>query len=275
MQTSRPKTSTTSEPVLLSRAERMRRTADCLARAAEADDDGIRQSLLDEVVVLNMPVARSIAHRFQNKGISGDDLDQVAYLALTRAARRYDAGYERDFLSYCVPTIRGELKKHFRDSGWTVRPPRRVQELQARLTAANEELSQSLGRAPRPSEVADELGEDIEHVIEALTSDGCFLPTSLDRPVTDDTALTLGECLHAEEDCLGPAEARLMLGRVLRRLSERDRRILHLRFFRGATQQEIAGDIGVTQMHVSRLIARILRELREELTADTEAGAAV
>ena len=260
---------TTGAPVLLSRAERMTRTAQCLEEAATKDEP-TRQALIDEVVVLNMPVARSIAHRFQNKGISDDDLDQVAYLALTRAAQQYDGAYDRDFLSYCVPTIRGELKKYFRDAGWTVRPPRRVQELQGLIASAAEELAQTLGSAPRPSELAQELDEDVDRVIEALTTDGCFAPTSLDRPVTDDSGLTLGECIRAEEDGLGPAEARVMLGEVVRQLSERDRRILHLRFFRGATQQQIAADIGVTQMHVSRLISRILRELREQLTEDPE-----
>ena len=260
---------TTGAPVLLSRAERMTRTAQCLEEAATKDEP-TRQALIDEVVVLNMPVARSIAHRFQNKGISDDDLDQVAYLALTRAAQQYDGAYDRDFLSYCVPTIRGELKKYFRDAGWTVRPPRRVQELQGLIASAAEELAQTLGRAPRPSELAQELDEDVDRVIEALTTDGCFAPTSLDRPVTDDSGLTLGECIRAEEDGLGPAEARVMLGEVVRQLSERDRRILHLRFFRGATQQQIAADIGVTQMHVSRLISRILRELREQLTEEPE-----
>ena len=187
MHTTGSRTLHAGEPVLLSRAERMMRTADCLEKAAATSDESVRQSLLDEVVVMNMPVARSIARRFQNKGISAEDLDQVAYLALTRAAGQYDVSYDRDFLSYCVPTIRGELKKYFRDSGWIVRPPRRIQELQRRINAASEHLSQRLGRAPRPSELAKELDEDLEEVIEALTTEGCFVPTSLDRPVGDDT----------------------------------------------------------------------------------------
>ncbi len=210
----------------------------------------------------NMGVATAIAGRYRTRGIATEDLQQVAYLALVKAAHGYDPEVGHDFLSYAVPTIRGEIKRHFRDLGWMVRPPRRVQELQARISTADAELSQWLGRSPRPSEIAARLGEDPDDVNEALATVGCFTPSSLDRPAGEDGTMTISDLLGGEEVALGAVEARAMLAPVVRRLSERDRRILLLRFFRGCTQQEIAEDIGVTQMQVSRLLTRIMSDLR-------------
>ena len=136
------------EPAL-TRRERRERTASALTASGSARSETRRQELLDYVVRINMGVARSVASRYPNRGIEEDDLVQVAYAALTRAARDFDPGRHEDFLSYAVPTIRGELKKHFRDHGWTVRPPRRVQETQARITRAEGELVQQYGRLPR------------------------------------------------------------------------------------------------------------------------------
>jgi RNA polymerase sigma-B factor len=255
----------------LTRTQRIERTAHLLEQAQTATPTE-RQRLLDEVVLLNMPVARSVAHRYRSKGIAEDDLDQVAYLALVRAARQFDPGYERDFLTYAVPTIRGELKKHFRDAGWAVRPPRWIQELQSRISEAAAELSQELGRSPRPPEIATRLDEDPERVLEALSTDGCYVADSLDRPMREQEAgsPSIGDNLSDEAAAYDAAEARVLLAPVVRRLSDRDRRILDLRFFHDRTQQEIADDIGVTQMHVSRLLARILGDLREQLDTAAE-----
>ena len=140
-----------------------------------------------------------------------------------------------------------------------------IQELQARIASAESELSFALGRSPRPSEIASHLNEDIEEVTEALATDGCFTPASLDKPVGTEGETALGELIGSEDEAQSAAEARIVLAPVVRRLSERDRRILMLRFFRGWTQQEIADDIGVTQMQVSRLLSRILTELREQI----------
>jgi RNA polymerase sigma-B factor len=251
----------------LPRAERMTRTADCLDEARHARP-GRRDSLVDEVVLLNMPVARSVARRYGDRGLSRDDLDQVAYLALTRAAQNFDTELASDFLSYAVPCIRGELKKHFRDSGWSVRPPRRVQELQARISGARSDMAQELGRSPDRDEIADQLDVDGAEVDEAMSADGCFQPTSLDRPLVEDSATTIGERVADDSHDLARAEARLTLAPLVRRLGVRDRRIVEMRFFHQATQQEIADDIGVTQMHVSRLITRILGNLRADLEDD-------
>jgi RNA polymerase sigma-B factor len=236
-----------------------------LDRLDGARSESLRRELIDELIRLNMPVARSIAVRYRRRGIPDDDLEQVAYLALVRVAHTYDHASGHDFLSYAVPSIRGEVRRHFRDVGWMVRPPRRVQELQSRIAATESELSSELGHPPTASELADALNETEEDVDEALAANGCFTPTSLDQVVHEDAAGSLGDQLGAEETGLAAAEARVVLAPALRRLGERDRAIVRMRFFGQRTQQEIADEIGVTQMQVSRLLSRICRNLRAEV----------
>jgi RNA polymerase sigma-B factor len=240
-------------------------TTALLRRAQETDDDVERSRLLEEVVLLNIGPARRLARRYAGRGVAVEDLEQVAYTALVLAARRFDPAYGSEFLAYAATCIRGELRKHFRDHAWMVRPTRQVQELQPRINAAREDLGQEMGRSPRPQELADHLGVELDVVIEALAADGCFAPSSLDRPFGEDGSATLAESLPAESDEWQAVEARLLLEPLVARLDERDRRIVELRFVHERTQQEIADDIGVTQMHVSRLLRRILTELREQL----------
>lgn len=257
----------------LPRAERMALTSELLAEAAAATDETTRQQAIERVVLLNMGVARSLAARHRGKGVASDDLEQVAYLALVRAAQQFDASLDRDFLTYAVPTVRGELKKYFRDSGWMVRPPRRTQEIQSRVVATRTELDHARGRTPTSAEIAEAIDEPEEAVIEALKAEGCFHPTSLDQPVgrAEGPGTPLGELLTQDGDqAEAAAEARLLLRPVVRRLRERDRRILALRFFEGRTQQEIADELGVTQMQVSRLLTRIMRTLRTDLGVEPE-----
>jgi RNA polymerase sigma-B factor len=222
------------------------------------------RALTTTLIETNAGVARSMASRYRNRGIDLDDLEQVALLGLTKAAQRFDPGAGHDFLSYAVPTIRGELRRHFRDAGWMVRPPRRVQDLQSRISRAQEELESSLGRSPRPSEVAVHLGVAIDDVVEALTADGCFTPTSLDGPVGDGSS-SLGDLLGFDDRATEAAEARIVLEPLVGRLSPRDRRILRMRFVDECTQQEIAEEIGLTQAQVSRVLTRILAGLRADL----------
>ncbi|NUR09765.1 MAG: SigB/SigF/SigG family RNA polymerase sigma factor [Nocardioidaceae bacterium] len=255
----RPATQAFPEP------DRSVTTARLLAELHATDDEQEKAALRAEVVVLNMGVARAIAHRYRQRGLAEDDLVQAAYVGLVKAVNGFDPSHERDFLSYAVPTVTGEVKRYFRDFGWSVRPPRRVQELQGQIAKASSELTQRLGRSPRPSEVAEALGLEIESVIEALAADGAFTPASLDVPVGADGAATLGDLMPDEAEGFESAEARVMLGPAVRNLAPRDRRILELRFFHGWTQEQIAQDIGVTQMQVSRLLSRILRDLRNEL----------
>jgi len=257
---SRPTTQPFPEP------DRGATTARLLDELHHTDDEREKQSLRAEVVVLNMGVARAIAHRYRQRGLAEDDLVQAAYVGLVKAANGFDPSHERDFLSYAVPTVTGEVKRYFRDFGWAVRPPRRVQELQGSIAKLSSELTQRLGRSPRPSEVAHRLGIDVENVIEALAADGAFTPASLDVPVGEDGAATLGDLMPDDNIEFSSAEARVVLGPAVRRLAARDRRILELRFFEGWTQEQIAQDIGVTQMQVSRLLSRILKDLRAELS---------
>lgn len=241
-------------------------TARLLTEIHHSDDEDERSVLRAEVVVLNMGVARAIAHRYRQRGLAEEDLVQAAYVGLVKAVNGFDPSHERDFLSYAVPTVTGEVKRYFRDFGWAVRPPRRVQELQGSIAKSSTELTQRLGRSPKPSEVAALLGIDVEQVIEALAADGAFTPASLDVPVGEDGTATLGDLMPEDEADFESAEARVVLGPAVRKLAVRDRRILELRFFEGWTQEQIARDIGVTQMQVSRLLSRILKDLRAELT---------
>jgi len=260
-----------SVPVAEQRAERAAGTADLLARAAHCSKDE-RRRLLAEAVELNMGVADAIASRYRRRGIPDDDLHQVAYLALTKAARKFDPDAGHDFLSYAVPTIRGELCRYFRDSGWMVRPPRKVQELQSRIFAAQSEMWLTLGRSPSPRELAKHLDEPLGNIEEALAAEGCFTPTSLDRPVAVDSDLTIGDLLGDPDETGSAAEARVVLAPIVSRLSERDKKVLRLRFFDDCTQQEIAQEIGVTQTQVSRLLSRIFCELREGLAEERRTG---
>lgn len=245
------------------REHRRGTTARLLQQAFHAADSLERERLLEDVICLNMEVAESIAARYRRRGVPDEDLTQVAYVGLVKAVRGFDPSFERDFLAFAVPTIRGEVKRHFRDRGWTVRPPRRLQELQQRIGAARETMGHELGRSPRPTEVAGFLGVKVEDVIEALACQGCFAPTSLDRPTGEDGTGALADTLAREDGGVPGVEARHILASVSAVLSDRDRRILYLRFFEQRTQHEIADEIGVTQMQVSRLLSRILADLRK------------
>lgn len=248
--------------------DRAERTEQLLAELARTRDKDARERLVESIVEINMCVADSIAARYRGRGVSHEDLQQVAYMALVRTVRHYEAAKGPNLLSYAVPTIRGEIRRYFRDQGWTVRPPRRVQELQWRITAVQSALSTQLGRPPTSVELAEELGEEVSGIEEAQAAKGCFTPASLDMPVGEDPSATVGDLLSEDgggDEDQEAAEARVVLAPVVRRLSERDRRILQLRFFQGCTQQEIADDIGVTQMQVSRLLSRIFSDLREEI----------
>lgn len=248
----------------LSRTERAEQTDTLLRAAHEAPDAGEADALRARVVLINRGVAEAVARRYRQRGLPQDDLNQVAYEGLTKAVTRFDPSLRNDLLTFAVPTIRGELQRYFRDQGWTVRPPRRIQEVQSHANAVVRELEQDLGREPTGEEVAGELDIPVAEYDEAMAALGCFQPTSLDLPVGAESA-TLGDLLPDTDEDHDASDARLMLEPVVRRLSERDRRILYLRFFEDLTQAEIGDDLGVTQMQVSRLLARILGDMRHEL----------
>ena len=236
-----------------------------LERAAAETDPVERKRLQDEVVVLHMGLARAIAARYRGRGIADDDLTQAAAMALLKAARNFDATRGVEFLSYAVVTMKGEVKRQFRDYGWMVRPPRPIQKLQADVSRADSELTHQLGRSPKVTEVAAYLGVAEDDVLEALSADGCFTPTSLDTPVGSEGSGVLGELIPGEDSAMSEAEARVMLTPAVRSLPEREREVLYLRFFRQQTQAQIAEEIGVTQMQVSRILSRVLVKLRGQL----------
>ena len=259
-----------SAPPLEGKA-RARRTDAIVGDLRDVSHESDTDELTRQLIETNAAVARSMASRYRNRGIDLDDLEQVALLGLTKAAQRFDPNAGHDFLSFAVPTVRGELRRHFRDSGWMVRPPRRVQDLQTRIASAQEELESRLGRSPRPSEIAAHLDEDTSDIVEALAADGCFTPTSLDARVADGSS-SLGDLLGQEDRALAQAEAKVMLEPLMRGLTARDRRIVRLRYYQEQTQQEIADSVGLTQAQVSRVLTRILNDLRVGLVERSSAA---
>jgi len=257
----------------LGRGERIQRTNELL-RHAQKLKGRRRQELLDEAIQLNVPVARSIAHQFQHRGEPVEDLEQVAFLGLTKAVRGFDPSKGDEFLAYAVPTITGEVKRYFRDAAWTVRPPRRIQDLQAEITPAIEALSQVHGEAPTAGQIAGHLGRGEDEVIEALACGGCFTPSSIDDRGPTGDGYQVMDRLGESEAGFQRAEAVAMLATACRELKERDRRILYLRFFKDWTQEQIAADLGVTQMQVSRLLNRIMRNLRERISGEQQVSLA-
>jgi len=251
----------------ITRAERANSTDELLHQAVEADD-AERHQLLDQVVLINRGVADAVASRYRRRGVPMEDLQQAAYEGLVKAVFRFDPAMGKDLLTYAVPTIRGELQRHFRDHSWTVRPPRRVQELQWRVNRCIEDLTQELGHEPSDNQIRDKMDISPQEYDEAIVAFGCFTPTSLDQPVSHDGAATVGDLLPDEEADgrdLDAAEARTALAPVIKDLPERDKQIIYLRFFEDHTQEEIGARLGVTQMQVSRLLNRILRDLRSAL----------
>ena len=247
--------------------QRIADTTQDLLLEADSTPDPRHQRLLDEVVILNAPVARSIASRYRSKGVDSDDLEQVAYLGLVKAANGYRIDASTAFLSYAVPTIRGELKRYFRDCAWTVRPPRRVQEMQGSIAAAEPELIQRLGHVPTDEETAQALGTDPAEIAEAGSVRGCFSTLSLDAPGAPEGGTSLLDTVVDAEDGYDLVEDVHTLTPAVATLGDRDKRILELRFRNGLTQEEIGNELGVSQMQVSRLLRGILDRLRDDLAA--------
>jgi RNA polymerase sigma-B factor len=258
--------STRAQPSALtafpSREERATRTAELLARRADATTDEERRFLNGQIVEVNRAVAVALARRYRGRGVAYEDLCQTAFEGLTKAVMRFDAQLADDLLTFAVPTIRGELLRHFRDLAWTVRPPRRVQELQQEVTAAAEELRGQLGREPTAGDIAAHLGAEVSAVAEAMKAGDCYQPLSLTQPTGPTSQLTLADVLCDEDDWNDLSDAKVSLIPAVRRLSERDRRILYLRFFEDYTQEQIGAELGVSQMQVSRLLTKVLGELR-------------
>jgi RNA polymerase sigma-B factor len=224
--------------------------------------------LRDRLVRMHLPLVEHLARRFRNRGEPLDDLTQVATIGLIKSVDRFDPDRGVEFSTYATPTVVGEIKRHFRDKGWAVRVPRRLQELRLSLTTATAELSQTHGRSPTVHELAAKLGISEEEVLEGLESANAYSTLSLDVPDTDDESPAVADTLGAEDEALEGVEYRESLKPLLEDLPPREKRILLLRFFGNMTQSQIAQEVGISQMHVSRLLARTLAQLREKLLVE-------
>ncbi|MFD4588258.1 RNA polymerase sigma factor SigF [Streptomyces sp. NPDC058423] len=227
-----------------------------------------RAELRNQLVRMHLPLVEHLARRFRNRGEPLDDLTQVATIGLIKSVDRFDPDRGVEFSTYATPTVVGEIKRHFRDKGWAVRVPRRLQELRLALTTATAELSQQHGRSPTVHELAERLGISEEEVLEGLESANAYSTLSLDVPDTDDESPAVADTLGAEDEALEGVEYRESLKPLLEDLPPREKRILLLRFFGNMTQSQIAQEVGISQMHVSRLLARTLAQLREKLLVE-------
>ncbi|GID28836.1 SigB/SigF/SigG family RNA polymerase sigma factor [Paractinoplanes brasiliensis] len=224
-----------------------------------------RAALRDDAIEAWLPLARHLAQRYAGRGEPADDLFQVATIGLIKAVDRFEADRGVDFAGYAIPTIVGEIKRHFRDRTWSIRVPRRLQEMRLAITSANAALSHTLGRAATVADIAEHLGVTEEEVLEGLEGARAYNATSLSTPVSADGTTELGETLGGEDREFEAAEFRIALGPALATLDERERRIVHLRFYGNLTQSQIAEQIGVSQMHVSRLLTKALAKLRAQM----------
>ena len=229
----------------------------------EKGDVAARDRLIESFI----PVVRSIAFRYAGRGEQLDDLEQVASVGLIKAIERFDLDRDVELMTYVFPTVVGELKRHFRDRGWSVTVPRRLKELHYRLSRLIEELTATLGRSPTIAELAEETGVDEEEVMEALEVGRAYASRSLTRQLDSDEGVgaELIDLIDDEERGYEAAENRQLLASGLKALDDRERRIVQLRFVDGLTQSQIAVEIGISQMHVSRLIRRALEKLSEEI----------
>lgn len=241
-------------------------TSALFARLAHVGDGAERETLVEQVIEINMEVARSIAGRYLNRGVDRNDLEQVAYVGLVKAANGFETSKGEDFLVYALPTIRGEIRRYFRDFGWTVRIPRRLQETQSMIAGLEKRGGQTGEESP--SDLAEQLGVPVADVEQALAARGCFHPTSLDMTLAGGDAL--GDFVRVEDD-KAPAEARAILDGAVSRLSDDEKEILWMRFYEDRTQQDIGDRLGVSQMQVSRMLARTLTRIRALAAGPVEA----
>lgn len=238
-------------------ARRYAKTGDMLAR--------------EELAERLMPLVRRLAQRYAGRGVQLEDLVQAGSIGLLKAIDRYDPDSGNRLAGFAIPNVTGEIKRHFRDQGWAMRVPRDLKDLGTRVIAAQDVLRTRLGREPRVSEIAEELGAETGDVLDALHASRAHHAMSLDEPFTD-SGRTVTEVVGAEDGGFERAEQRPVLGDGLRHLQKREREVVQLRFGAGLTQREIGERIGISQMHVSRLLASSLRTLRETVGEDLDAS---
>ena len=241
------------------RAARTREDRRLLERYHRHGDVAAREALVERF----LPLARQLARRYQRGGEPLDDLVQVASLGLLKAIDRFEPDRPTAFSSFAVPTILGELKRHFRDRGWSVRVPRDLQEMTVRVERTSEDLGRQLGRAPTPAEIGEHIGITTEQVLEAREAAGAYRAVSLDRPRDEEEEDgAVADWMGIEDPGFGLAEDAATVERLMLVLSDREREVLRLRFGEDLTQSEIGTRVGVSQMHVSRLIRQAIARLR-------------
>lgn len=238
--------------------------AELTAAAASAD---VRKRCRDDLVSLHLPLVEHCARRFLNRGEPFDDLVQVGTIGLIKSIDRFDLERGVEFSTYATPTIIGEIKRHFRDKGWAIRVPRRLQELRLAINGVTGELSQQFGRSPTAAEIAERLECTVEEVLEGVESANAYSTLSLDAGESEDGPGPLLETIGEHDPSLDHIEIRESIKPLLEALPDREKQILLLRFFKGMTQSQIASEIGVSQMHVSRLLSKTLDQLREAMSA--------
>jgi len=254
------------------------RATDAQARAllslmADLPSGADRVRVRARLIEMYIPLAEYLARRFRNRGEHFDDLVQVANLGLIKSVDGYDPTRGAAFTSYAIPMIVGELKRHFRDKGWDVRVPRRLQELRLEISKVSGDLAQDLGRSPTVADLAKRLEVSEEEIIEGLDCGQAYRALSLDAPAgdgADQGAAGLGDLLGSEDPDMHNVENREALRPLLAKLPEREQKIIAMRFHGNLTQSQIAAELGISQMHVSRLLAAALRTLRTELSAIAE-----
>ncbi|MEW5810857.1 MAG: SigB/SigF/SigG family RNA polymerase sigma factor [Actinomycetota bacterium] len=240
--------------------------ADMFRELALLDEDSpVYQRHRAAIIERCLPLADHIARRFRGRGETHDDLVQVARVGLLNAVNRFDIDTADDFLAFAVPTMMGEVRRYFRDHGWALKVPRRLKELNIRLKSARSELTQQLNRAPSPSELAEYLGLEREDVVEGLIAADAYSTRSTEQEITSDgDGLTMIETLGGPDPNLQKVIDIHTVRPLIAGLPERDRTVLKMRFFDNKTQSQIAEEIGVSQMHVSRLLSRALATIREK-----------
>jgi RNA polymerase sigma-B factor len=229
---------------------------------SEAERDSAREAL----VHLHLALVDHCARRFRNRGEPFEDLVQVGTIGLIKSVDRFDTDRGVEFSTYATPTIIGEIKRYFRDKGWAIRVPLRLQELRMQISASAAELTQSLGRSPTPRELAEAIGCSVEEIVEGMESSNAYATLSLDATDdSDDGGQSMLDAIGIDDEALAQVEIRESVKPLLDSLPPREKTILLLRFFKNMTQSQIATEIGVSQMHVSRLLTRTLDQLRESM----------
>jgi RNA polymerase sigma-B factor len=248
------------------RIDTRQRTRELFKQLAKAPSGKAQEELRNELVQLHLPLVDHLARRFRNRGEPLDDLVQVGTIGLIKSVDRFQLDRGVEFSTYATPTVLGEIKRYFRDKGWAVRVPRRLQELRLSLATATADLTQELGRSPTVSELAARLKVNEDDILEGLESANAYSTLSLDAPDLGETdGQSMADSLGADDDALEGVDYRESLKPLLAQLDPRAKHILMLRFFRGMTQSQIAGEVGISQMHVSRILSRTLAQLRAGL----------